>query len=163
MKSQIFFLSVGFTMQGGGLVSEVFPAGTPGLWKLQGTQAGRDSELQASQERAYGEVEGNLPCRDWVNYFTPLKLSFLTSRMMITKSLSYARLCILGPGLVTQCAKHIGFPSTVLQCPWPLTGLHSASYSHLLKCWVPRGWRLSLICFSSPVTTLVPGRNPEAL
>lgn len=98
-----------------------------------------------------------------VNYFTTLKLSFLTSRVMITKSLSYARSCILGPGLVMQCARHIAFPSSFLQCPWPLTGLHSAYYSHLLKCRVPQGQRLFLICFSSPVITLVPGRNLEAL
>ena len=133
MKSQIFFLSVGFTMQGGGLVSEVFPAGTPGLWKLQGTQAGRDSELQASQERAYGEVEGNLPCRDWVHYFTPLKLSFLTSRMMITKSLSYARLCI--PSCHTNKGKGSGQQRGLHLWPRGQTG--EVSYLCLSVLW---GW-----------------------
>ena len=164
MKSQIFFPSVGFSMQGCGPVSEVFPARTPGESCREHKTSGILSYKHHRREHMVRWREIFLVVRETgVNYFTTLKLSFLTSRVMITKSLSYARSCILGPGLVMQCARHIGFPSSFLQCPWPLTGLHSAYYSHLLNCRVPQGQRLFLICFSSPVITLVPGRNLEAL
>ena len=96
-----------------------------------------------------------------ISYSTSLSLHFLTYRMAILKPLSYSHVAIKFLSW-SQGLQATGVSVLLPYVPKPLRfsdGPSLTDYGHLLDSCVLQGQGLSLLHFSSPVISSVPGRD----